>query len=142
MRPQKPRGPDGVEPKDSRKDVVSQLVRLNLQRTLHELCCGREEGIVPIPNFIKKLKEQDKWMTCRKEKPLNIDEALRSPAPNSPVTNPGSAQKPIRIEDDAEEETNQIQTGSATNAPKVPTASNELIETSEQPDTEPAAMEV
>ena len=86
MRPQKPR-----RSKDPRKDVVSQLVRLNLQRTLHELCCGKEEGIVPLPNFIKKLKEKEKWMACRRETPLNIDEALRSSAPSSPVKGPGSA---------------------------------------------------
>ena len=106
------------------------------------LCCGREEGIVPLPNFIKKLKEQEKWMACRKETPLNIDEALRSPAPNSPVKNPGSAQQPIHIEDDDKEKTTQIQIGSATNVLNVSTTSSELIETSEQSDTEPEAMEL
>ena len=78
IRPQKPR-----EAKDARKNVVSHLVRLNLQRNLHELCCcGREGGIVPLPNYMKKLKEQEKWMACRREAPLNIDEEeAQSPVP-------------------------------------------------------------
>ena len=92
------------------------------------------------PKFIKKVKEQERWMACRKEKPLNIDEELKSPS--SPIKNLGSAQQPILIKHDEEEEIDLVQTGSATNASNVPIASSDTVETSEQSDTEPEAMEV
>ena len=64
IRPQKPRGA-----KDAREDVVSQLVKLNLQTTLHEHCCGRGEGIVPLPNYMKKLKSKKNGWPAEKKRP-------------------------------------------------------------------------
>ena len=62
---------------------------------------------------------------------------------NFPMKGEGSAQQPIDVEDsDGEEELPLICFGSASNASNVPTASSDTIETSEQSDTEPEAMEV
>ena len=77
-----------MEVKNARRNVVRWLVMLSSQRILHELCCGREAGIVPLPNFVKKLKEQERWMACRRAAPLNMDDALRGYVNNSPMMLP------------------------------------------------------
>ena len=120
------------------------LVNLNLQRILHKLCCGREAGIVPLLNFVKKLKEQERWMVCGRVAPMNMNDVSSGSIGNSPVKGAGYAQQLIDVESsDEEEEVPLTHFGSATNA-STSTSTSVIDETISQSETitESEAMQI